>query len=138
MSHVIPPTPTLQLAAVHWAQMLAHLRQVAPQEGCGFLAGVAGRVTAVYPVPNQLASPTAFQMEPQAQIRALLEMEKQGWDLLAIYHSHPASAAVPSPTDIAQAHYPTAALFIVSLLNDQAGLFAVQNGQVRQGQWEII
>ncbi|MBK8430028.1 MAG: M67 family metallopeptidase [Chloroflexi bacterium] len=91
-----PPAP-LQLTAVQWDTIWAHLRAVAPQEGCGLLAGVGGRVTAVYPIPNKLASPVAFEMEPAAQVEAMLAMERQGWELLAIYHSHPTSPRLPVP-----------------------------------------
>lgn len=133
-----PPAP-LQLTVVQWNTIWAHLHSVAPQEGCGLLAGVGGRVTAVYPIPNKLASPVAFEMEPAAQVEAMLAMERQGWDLLAIYHSHPTSPAYPSPTDIAYAvNYPETGLLIVSLLDDHAAFFWVQNGVVVEGEWIVV
>ncbi|MDA0245675.1 MAG: M67 family metallopeptidase [Chloroflexi bacterium] len=132
-----PPAP-LQLTAVQWDTIWAHLRAVAPQEGCGLLAGVGGRVTAVYPIPNKLASPMAFEMEPAAQVEAMLAMERQDWELLAIYHSHPTSPAYPSPTDIAYAvNYPETGLLIVSLLNNHAGFFWVRDGLVEEGEWLV-
>jgi proteasome lid subunit RPN8/RPN11 len=45
----------------------------------------------------------------------MLEIERQGWELLGIYHSHPHTQAYPSPTDVALAFYPDALYFIVSL-----------------------
>ena len=125
------PPRTLHLTADQWSAVLAHLWEVYPQEGCGFLAGQGGRVTAVYPVPNRLASAVAFEMEPAAQINALLAIEQSGAELLAIYHSHPHTAAHPSPTDItAAAHYPEAGLFIVSLVDETAGYFVVGQDRV--------
>ena len=42
-------------------------------------------------------------------------MDEKGEELAAIYHSHPASQAYPSPTDRAEAHYPDAVYVLVSL-----------------------
>ena len=97
-------------------QILDHLQACYPLEGCGLLAGnVAGRVTAVYPIDNILQSPTAYEMNPHQQIQAMIDLEAQGWQLVAIYHSHPHGPERPSPTDIALAFYPEAIHVIVSL-----------------------
>ncbi len=81
------------------------------------MAGSAGIIQQIYPVNNILSSPVAYQMDPTQQVNAMLELEEQGWDLLAIYHSHPLGPPTPSPSDIAQATYPEAAYVIVSLQN---------------------
>lgn len=97
-------------------QILDHLQGCYPLEGCGLLAGdETGMVTAVYPIENSLHSLTAFQMEPHQQIQAMLDMEAAGWQLLAIYHSHPHGPERPSSTDIALAYYPETVNIIVSL-----------------------
>lgn len=99
-------------------QILAHLQACYPLEGCGLLAGdEQGRITAVYPIDNILQSPTAYEMEASQQIQAMLDLEFCGWQLIAIYHSHPQGPETPSPTDIALAYYPEAATIIVSLQN---------------------
>jgi proteasome lid subunit RPN8/RPN11 len=72
-------------------------------------------VTAVYPVGNILQSPTAYEMDPRQQVEAMLALEAAGWQLLAIYHSHPQGPELPSATDIALALYPGVAHIIVSL-----------------------
>lgn len=100
-----------------YQQLIHHLSTVYPQEGCGFVAGSHGRATHIYPIPNQLHSPTHYQMAPQAQISTLYAIEAAHKQLLAIYHSHPNSPPVPSATDIAQAAYPQAMHLIVSLQN---------------------
>jgi proteasome lid subunit RPN8/RPN11 len=122
-------------------RMMNHLQAVYPEEGCGFLAGRAGRVTAVYPIENHLHSITAFTMAPDAQLAALQAIDAAGLSLLAIFHSHPHSAPTPSPTDIAQAYYPDAALLIVSLadrLQPKWGVYRVSHGVVRPLSAEII
>jgi proteasome lid subunit RPN8/RPN11 len=96
----------------HWERMREDVDRKLPEEACGLVAGRAGHSLVVYPVVNVLRSPVRFRMQPQEQVDALLEMERQGWGLLAIYHSHPAGPPQPSPTDLAEAAYPEAAYLI--------------------------
>lgn len=124
----------LKIGRTTFEAMLAHLASVYPLEGCGLLGGADdGRVRQLYPVDNRLNSPTAFEMEPAQLIAAVMEMEGQGQTLLAIYHSHPTGAAVPSPTDMAQANYPEAVQIIVSLEvpdRPQTAAFMIVEGQL--------
>ncbi len=101
--------------------MLAHLRAVFPQEGCGFLAGVDGWVNRVFPVDNILGSPTAYRMDPRQQVEALLAIEEAGLAPLAIYHSHPAGSAALSAADVAQITFPALILVVVALARSPAG-----------------
>jgi len=105
----------LTLSAGQWKQIVAQVQAEWPNEACGLLAGLAGRVLAVYPGTNVLHSPVEYKMDPREQVRAFLDMEARGWELLAIYHSHPAGPGEPSPTDIARAYYPDSFYAIVSL-----------------------
>ena len=43
------------------------------------------------------------------------EIDEQGWELWAIYHSHTHSEAYPSETDIRLAFYPDARYLLLSL-----------------------
>ncbi|VAW31515.1 hypothetical protein MNBD_CHLOROFLEXI01-4652 [hydrothermal vent metagenome] len=102
-------------------QMLQHLQAEYPLEGCGLLAGDGmGWITAVYPIYNILQSPTNYEMDPRQQIQVFLNIEANGWQMVAIFHSHPQGPESPSPTDIALAFYPEAAHIIVSLQNRTA------------------
>ena len=100
-----------------YAEMIAHLKAVYPQEGCGLLAGIENQVFKNYPIENILHSPTAFEMDPLQQVKTMLAIENQANELLAIYHSHPHGPSKPSETDIAQAYYPDTVNIIVSLAN---------------------
>lgn len=106
---------SLRLAPAHYAEILAHLQACYPEEGCGLVAGSSGRSRQVYPIENRLHSPVAYEMEPLAQITAMLALEAEGWEIAAIFHSHPHGPLYPSPSDVAQAHYPEAMQIIVSL-----------------------
>lgn len=110
----------------------------APEEVCGFMAGVGGQVSEIIPVPNISEKPqTGFRMEPQAQLRALIKIEGLGWDLIAIYHSHPTGGlARPSPVDLASAFYPNALMVIVvpDLVHQTVEIraFAITDGAVSE------
>ena len=115
-----PPT-AFRLSSSLRGRIVDHLAVAAPLESVGLL-GVAQaestdvvRAVRFYPGTNVDASPTRYTMDPAEVISALRDMEANGWWLGAIVHSHPASPAVPSPTDLREAHYPDALMVIVSL-----------------------
>lgn len=100
-------SPTfLQLSTQLWGQMEADVRDHAPLEACGLVAGKGNTCLAIYPLTNILHSPTRYRIDPQEQFHTFQLIEENGWDLLAIYHSHPRGPAVLSPSDIAEAFYP--------------------------------
>src|SRR5512139_3935434 len=84
-------------------EMVAHVLSNPAEEMCGLLSGQDGVVDRVWPVPNALASPTAYRMDGPEFATAMIGCE---FEPLGIFHSHPAGPPVPSPTDIAQAAYP--------------------------------
>ncbi len=83
--------------------MIAHAQQENPNECCGILAGKHDRAENLYRITNTVASPSRYLMEPQEQLQAMLDADRNGWDVLAFYHSHTHSAAYPSPTDVRMA-----------------------------------
>lgn len=108
---------TLYLPKQLQEEMIACVMNLYPEEACGLVGGQDSRAARLYPVENALHSPVAFEMEPLQQIRAMLAMEAEGLELLAIYHSHPHGPARPSGSDVAQAYYPEAAQIIISLID---------------------
>lgn len=109
-------SPTsLRIQRSHFQEMIDHARDAYPLEACGLAAGLNCRTTAIYAIDNVLQSPTAFAMDPMQQIEAMLDIEAQGLELLAIYHSHPHGPQAPSATDVARAFYPESAYVIISL-----------------------
>ena len=81
-------------------EMITHALKDDPNECCGILSGADGIVTNLYRITNTSASPFRYQMDPREQYQADLDSEKNGWEILAFYHSHTHSEAYPSPTDI--------------------------------------
>ena len=98
-------------------QIVAHARAEAPQECCGLIAGHGDRATRVIPCTN--ASPTPEVRYALKELRAVIDIEDAGEELVAIYHSHPRSPAYPSPTDRVEAHWPEACYVLVSLRYDR-------------------
>ena len=101
--------------------IIAHARAEHPRECCGLLAAEGGAVVKHYPITNVYAGNDFFEMESHEQRAALDEIwEERGWDLLAIYHSHPASAPVPSRKDLDRNSCgETMVHVIVGLANDE-------------------
>ena len=102
----------LKLRLAHWHAMAEHVRRHWPEEACGLLGGPPGLVEAIFPVENRLHSPVAYELDPRGQVEAMVALEAKGWDVVAIFHSHPAGPLVPSATDVAQAYYPEAVYLI--------------------------
>ena len=102
----MPPIPALIIPADLLAAVLAHARAEAPAECCGLLAGTPdGRVALRLPVRNDLASPTEYLTNARDLFAASKAVRAAGAEVLAFYHSHPASHPVPSAKDVAGTHW---------------------------------
>ena len=115
--------------------MLAHLQAHYPLEACGILAGTGHRALHLYAIDNVLASPVAYEMDPQQQLQAMLDLEAQRWEMVAIFHSHPTGPERPSSTDIAQWYYPDCVTIIVSLAVRELPVvrgFRIKNGRYHE------
>ena len=99
--------------------ILAHARSELPNEACGLLSGDVGggRATAFHPARNSEASPLRYNVDPDDLVRIVFGIEDAGEDLVAIFHSHTRSPAVPSATDLRAAQYPEA-LYLLATLAD--------------------
>ena len=94
----------------------------------------------VYPARNALKSPVRYSLDPKELYQLLQEIEKQGWELLGIYHSHTHTQAHPSATDIELAFWPDALYFIISLQDPKAPqvrAFFIREGRVTGEQLTI-
>ena len=92
--------PTLTLAKAHVEQITDHARAEAPNECCGILTGNSATVSTVYQTVNRDKSPVKYTIDPKDMQRVFREAETAGTEVLAFYHSHTATEAYPSVTDI--------------------------------------
>lgn len=86
--------------------ILDHCIAGLPNEACGILAGRQGTVEKVYCMKNARPSPVSYEMDPQEQFAVLKEIRTGGRELTGIFHSHPASPAIPSGIDVERAYWP--------------------------------
>lgn len=120
--------------------MRAHVASAAPLEACGLVAGKLGVSKAVFCGRNELASSTRFRLEPRQQLEFFLQMEREGWDLMAIFHSHPAGPSLPSATDLDEALYPGVVHLIWFPQNGEwnCAAFLLDGGRVADAGWKLV
>jgi proteasome lid subunit RPN8/RPN11 len=127
------------------AEVLQQAQSEQPLECCGLLAGVRemrdapiGRVLRRYPLVNQAASRVEFLSEPRSLLDAVRDIDRQGLEVLAIYHSHPTSAPIPSRTDLARNWSEDVVNVIVSLVTDPPTVRAwwLTAESYREAEWE--
>ena len=93
------PLPAEMVAA-----FIAHSRFTYPEEACGLVAVDAdGRPRMAYCLTNVEHSRYRFTVDPNEHYRAWGHAERNGWQIGGVFHSHPHSAAYPSPTDVGAA-----------------------------------
>ncbi|HEU5002429.1 MAG TPA: M67 family metallopeptidase [Actinomycetota bacterium] len=95
--------------------MVAYCMDGLPNEACGFLGGRDGVVERIYRLTNAAASPVFYKPDDREMIAALRDIDDRDLEVSSIFHSHVATRAYPSPTDIREAHYPDSVFVIVSL-----------------------
>lgn len=129
---------TLEISQALLDEMIAYVDQHAPLEACGLLAGKEARAEKMLGVLNQAQSPVRFVMDPNAQLRAFDWIDANGFDLIGIFHSHPAGPEIASPTDILEAAY--AVVHVILSYNGtrwQARGFWIENGKASEVTLQI-
>ncbi|HEX6522269.1 MAG TPA: M67 family metallopeptidase [Streptosporangiaceae bacterium] len=97
-------------------KIVAHARKDHPDEACGVLAGPAGsdRPERFIPMENAERSATFYRFDSTEQFKVWREMDDRDEEPVVIYHSHTATEAYPSRTDISYASEPNAHYVLVS------------------------
>ncbi len=96
--------------------MVSHARNDHPDEACGVIAGPAGsdQPQRFIPMINAARSPTFYEFDSGDLLRLYREMDQNDEEPIVIYHSHTATEAFPSRTDISYASEPNAHYVLVS------------------------
>ena len=116
-------------------EMIAHAREEAPNECCGIIAGRDGQAVKLFRGRNAEASPYLYYLDKNQLFEIQRECWANGWEFLAIYHSHTKTKAYPSPTDIDQAYWPESYYVIISLRRrgrPTKRAFRIVDGQVSE------
>jgi [CysO sulfur-carrier protein]-S-L-cysteine hydrolase len=114
-------------------KIIAHARKDHPDEACGVLAGPAGsdRPERFIPMENAERSPTFYRFDPMEQLRVWRAMDDNDEEPVVIYHSHTATEAYPSRTDISYASEPNAHYVLVSTRDE--GTTEFRSYRIRDG-----
>ena len=123
---------SVRISRDHWDALVAHARDEAPNECCGYLRATDGVVEEVVRADNPRRSPYGYELDP-ASLLAANQLDDDGYGV-GIYHSHPRSPAEPSQTDINLAQYPHWTYLIVSLAEDrpQVRAWRIADGRVEE------
>lgn len=131
-------TDSLRLSRAQLETVFDHTRACKPEEACGILAGDRdGNVKRVFLMENTEHSSSFYVMDSREQFQVFDEMERDGLELVAIFHSHPHSPAFPSAQDMELAFYPDAVYLIISLMNEEPESHAFRIVEDRVTEIEI-
>ncbi len=124
-------------------QIVANARADHPDEACGVLAGPAGsdRPERFIAMTNAERSPTFYRFDSAEQFRVWQEMDDNDEEPVVIYHSHTATQAYPSRTDIAYASEPNAHYVLVSTRDEQQTefrSFRILDGEVSEEAVTVV
>ena len=106
----------LTISRAFYDKIIEHARRDHPDEACGVIAGPAGsdQPARLIPMLNAALSPTFYQFDSLEQLKVWREMDDNDEEAVVIYHSHTATEAYPSRTDISYASEPQAHYVLVS------------------------
>jgi len=121
-------------------KIIAHAKQDAPIEACGYLADKDGIIVKHFQLTNTDASKEQFSLDPREQFAAIRKMREEGLSVCAVYHSHPVSPARPSEEDIKLAYDPNLSYVIISLADGLENIrsFRIRKGEVSEEKVEVI
>jgi proteasome lid subunit RPN8/RPN11 len=123
--------------------IVAHARRDHPDEACGVVAGPEGtdRPARFVPMLNAARSPTFYEFDSADLLQLYKEMDANDEEPVVVYHSHTATEAYPSRTDISYASEPNAHYVLVSTRSDdetEFRSFRIVDGEVTEESVEVL
>ena len=123
--------------------IVAHARRDHPDEACGVVAGPIGAdlPTRLISMDNAARSMTFYEFDSLEQLRVWREMDDNDEEPVVIYHSHTATEAYPSRTDVSFAGEPNAHYLLVSTRADDSEeirSFRIVDGVVTEEEINIV
>jgi proteasome lid subunit RPN8/RPN11 len=123
--------------------IVAHARRDHPDEACGIVAGPTGSDQArrFVPMVNAPRSPTFYEFDSADLLRLYRELDDRDEEPVVIYHSHTATQAYPSRTDVAYASEPGAHYVLVSTadpVTEEFRSFRIVDGVVTEEEVQVV
>jgi proteasome lid subunit RPN8/RPN11 len=108
--------PVLRIDRATYDAIVAHAKRDHPDEACGIVAGPEGSdlPTRFVPMTNAAGSPTFYEFDSTELLALYTQMWDDDEEPVVIYHSHTATEAYPSRTDVGLASEPGAHYVLVS------------------------
>ena len=133
----------LRIERALYQAIVDHARRDHPDEACGVIAGPAGSDQAVrfIPMENAERSPTFYRFDSMEQLKVWREMDDQDEEPVVIYHSHTATEAYPSRTDVSFASEPGAHYVLASTREPEVTefrSFRIVDGVITEEPVEIV
>lgn len=117
--------------------MVGHARADHPDEACGVIAGAAGsdRPDRFLPMINAARSPTFYEFDSMDLLRLYREMDDRDEVPVVVYHSHTATEAYPSRTDVTYAAEPDSHYVLISTreTGPEEGPYELRSYRIRDG-----
>jgi [CysO sulfur-carrier protein]-S-L-cysteine hydrolase len=128
--------------AMHDA-IVDHARRDHPDEACGIVAGPAGsdRPARFVPMLNAARSPTFYEFDSGDLLQLYKDLDANDEEPVIVYHSHTATDAYPSRTDVAYASEPNAHYVLVSTREPdvtQFRSFRIVDGDITEEPVEVV
>jgi [CysO sulfur-carrier protein]-S-L-cysteine hydrolase len=133
----------LTLDRATYDRIVAHAKRDHPDEACGVVAGPEGsdRPERLIEMVNAAGSPTFYEFDSTDLLRLYQEMDARDEEPVVIYHSHTATEAYPSRTDISYASEPNAHYVLVSTRHDDETEFRsyrIVDGKVDEEEVRVV
>ena len=120
---------SINIPAAVVRDILAHAREEAPRECCGLLVGKGDSIARSVRARNIDSKATRYRIDPQDHFAAIRSARADALEVVGAYHSHPASAPIPSATDVAEANSGSDFFHvIVSLVNEEVRAYRINTG----------
>jgi proteasome lid subunit RPN8/RPN11 len=135
--------PVLEIDQSLIDAVVAHARQDHPDEACGVIAGPAGsdRPERFIAMVNAARSPTFYEFDSMDLLKLYREMDARDEEPVVVYHSHTATEAYPSRTDVSYASEPNAHYLLVSTRepdDEEIRSFRIVDGDVTEEEVKIV
>jgi proteasome lid subunit RPN8/RPN11 len=131
----------------HLAAIIQQAGESQGREVCGLLGGrftsdgLAVHAEQIHAVPNISPTPdNRFAMHSERMVEVIMAYRRAGLEVVGVYHSHPASAPIPSQTDIDEAMWPDVAYLIIGFVGcttprqPTPGLWRIRHGRAEPGR----
>jgi proteasome lid subunit RPN8/RPN11 len=133
----------LEIDQATYDEIVAHARRDHPDEACGLVAGPvgSGRAERLIPMLNAARSPTFYEFDSHDLLKLYRDMDDRDEEPVVIYHSHTATEAFPSRTDVSLAQEPAAHYVLVSTRDPEIADFRsyrIVDGEVTEEEVRVV